>query len=294
MSNIIDGKSIADDIRSELKIKTGELLATKGIKPGLALLLAGNNPASEIYVNMKFKACTEIGFHSVIERLPENTSEDEVLSLINQWNESPDIHGILVQLPLPRQINEYKVLKSISPAKDVDGFHPENAGRLLSGLPGFVPCTPAGIMELFKRSNIKLRGKHAVVIGRSNIVGKPIAALMMQKTPDADAIVTVCHSAANDLSYYIKQADILVAAIGVPEMIKGDTLKEGVVVIDVGVNRINDPSAKNGSRIVGDVHFESAAKKASAITPVPRGVGPMTIAMLMSNTYDSATGKYEL
>ncbi|MBX3044608.1 MAG: bifunctional 5,10-methylenetetrahydrofolate dehydrogenase/5,10-methenyltetrahydrofolate cyclohydrolase [Candidatus Kapabacteria bacterium] len=292
MSNIIDGSAVAAQIRSELKVKSEILFSEKGIKPGLALLLVGNNPASEIYVNMKFKACGEIGFHSIIERLPDSASEEEVLGIIFNWNHNPEIHGILVQLPLPKQINEFKVLNSISPDKDVDGFHPVNAGKLMLGLPGFVPCTPAGIMELFKRYEINLKGKHAVVIGRSNIVGKPIANLMLQKSPNANAVVTLCHSAAPDLSVFTKQADILVAAIGVAEFIKGDMVKEGVVVIDVGINRVDDPSKPKGYKVVGDVEFETVAPKSHLITPVPKGVGPMTIAMLMSNTYDSAIGRY--
>lgn len=293
MSNIIDGKAIADQIKAELKVKSKELIDKKAIKPGLALLLVGNNAASEIYVNMKYKACTEIGFHSITEKLPENATEKEVLEIIKSWNNDSSIHGILVQLPLPKQINEFKVLNEISPSKDVDGFHPFNTGKLVTGIPGLVPCTPAGIMELFIRSNISLAGKNAVVIGRSNIVGKPIANLMVQKNPSANAIVTLCHSAAKDISAYSKNADIIVAAIGIPNFIKGDMVKEGVVVIDVGINRIDDNNSPNGYKIVGDVDFESVAPKSSAITPVPKGVGPMTIAMLMSNTYDSASGKYE-
>ena len=293
MSLIIDGKTIGENIRLELKQKAVKLFEDRGIKPGLALLLVGSNAASEIYVNMKFKACTEIGFYSIIERLPETATEEEVLKIIDGWNNDAKVHGILVQLPLPKQINEFKILNAVSYKKDVDGFHPINAGKLMTGIPGFVPCTPAGIMELFTRCNISLKGKHAVVIGRSNIVGKPIANLMLQKAPNANAIVTVCHSAASDISYYTKQADIIVAAIGVPDFIKGDMVKDGVVVIDVGINRVDDSSSPKGYKITGDVEFDSVAPKASAITPVPKGVGPMTIAMLMSNTYDSASGKYE-
>ncbi len=293
MSLIIDGKTIGENIRLELKQKAVKLFEDRGIKPGLALLLVGSNAASEIYVNMKFKACTEIGFYSIIERLPETATEEEVLKIIDGWNNDDKVHGILVQLPLPKQINEFKILNAVSYKKDVDGFHPVNAGKLMTGIPGFVPCTPAGIMELFTRCNISLKGKHAVVIGRSNIVGKPIANLMLQKAPNANAIVTVCHSAASDISYYTKQADIIVAAIGVPDFIKGDMVKDGVVVIDVGINRVDDSSSPKGYKITGDVEFDSVSQKASAITPVPKGVGPMTIAMLMSNTYDSASGKYE-
>jgi methylenetetrahydrofolate dehydrogenase (NADP+)/methenyltetrahydrofolate cyclohydrolase len=294
MPIIIDGKLVAAKIRQEIKVNTVQLFDEKNIKPGLALLLVGNNAASEIYVNMKNKACAELGFHSIIERMDDNASESSVIEIIEKWNADPKIHGILVQLPLPKQINEFKVLNTISPSKDVDGFHPVNAGKLMTGIPGFVPCTPAGIMELFSHYNISLKGKHAVVIGRSNIVGKPIANLMLQKNSNANAIVTICHSASDDIAYYTKQADIIVAAIGVANFVKGDMVKDGVVVIDVGINRIEDPSSPKGYKIAGDVDFETVAPKASAITPVPGGVGPMTIAMLMMNTYNSAIGKYEI
>lgn len=293
MPLIIDGKTVADDIRAELKVKTESLKREKNIIPGLALLLVGNNPASEIYVNMKYKACQELGFYSIIERMSENSSEIEVLNKIDEWNNDPSIHGILVQLPLPKQINEFNVLNAVSYKKDVDGFHPINAGKLMTGIPGFVPCTPAGIMELFVRYNISLKGKHAVVIGRSNIVGKPIANLMLQKNKNANAIVTVCHSATSDIANYTKQADIIVAAIGSPEFVKADMIKEGAVIIDVGINRVVDDSLPKGYRITGDVDFPAVSQIASSITPVPKGVGPMTIAMLMSNTFDSASGKYE-
>ncbi|GAB1370364.1 bifunctional methylenetetrahydrofolate dehydrogenase/methenyltetrahydrofolate cyclohydrolase [Candidatus Kapaibacterium sp.] len=292
MAIIIDGKLVAEKIRNDIKVKTEILSREKGIKPGLALLLVGNNPASEIYVNMKFKACQQLGFHSLIKRLPDDVNEHEALGIIAQWNNDSSIHGILVQLPLPKQINENRVINAISPSKDVDGFHPVNAGNLMLGLPGFVPCTPAGIMELFNHYNISLKGKHAVVIGRSNIVGKPIANLMLQKNQNANAIVTLCHSQAEDISYYTKQADIIVAAIGVANFVKADMVKDGVVIIDVGINRIDDAGTEKGYKIVGDVDYQEVSHKAAAITPVPGGVGPMTIAMLMSNTYDSASGKY--
>ncbi len=292
MAIIIDGKLVAEKIRNDIKVKTEILSRERGIKPGLALLLVGNNPASEIYVNMKFKACQQLGFHSLIKRLPDDVNEHEALGIIAQWNNDSSIHGILVQLPLPKQINENRVINAISPSKDVDGFHPVNAGNLMLGLPGFVPCTPAGIMELFNHYNISLKGKHAVVIGRSNIVGKPIANLMLQKNQNANAIVTLCHSQAEDISYYTKQADIIVAAIGVANFVKADMVKDGVVIIDVGINRIDDAGTEKGYKIVGDVDYQEVSHKAAAITPVPGGVGPMTIAMLMSNTYDSASGKY--
>lgn len=290
MAFIIDGKKISDEIKSEIKQRTEKLFSEKSIKPGLAVLLVGNDPASSIYVNSKAKACQSLGFNSIVEHLPEDTPESEVINIVNQWNADPSIHGILVQLPLPKHINETKVLLTIQPNKDVDGFHPENVGRLVIGLPGFVSCTPAGIFELLKRSNIETAGKHAVIVGRSNIVGKPIANILYQKKAFANAIVTICHTAAKDLSYYTKQADILVAAVGKPEIIRGEDVKDGVVVIDVGINRIEDPSTEKGYRIVGDVHFDSVSEKASAITPVPGGVGPMTIAMLMYNTLLSAEG----
>lgn len=290
MALIIDGKKISDTIKQEIKEKTQELINSRGIRPGLAVLLVGEDAASQIYVRSKAKACEDLGFHSLVERMPASASEEEVLALVNRWNNDPTIHGILVQLPLPKQINEVKVLLAISPRKDVDGFHPENLGRLMIGMPGFVSCTPAGIVELLLRSNIELKGKHVVVVGRSNIVGKPVANLLYQKNPRANAIVTICHTAAKDLSYYTKQADILIAAVGVPEVIKAEDVKENVTVIDVGINRIEDPNHPKGSRVVGDVDYHAVFEKAHAITPVPGGVGPMTIAMLMNNTYISAEG----
>lgn len=291
MTHILDGKAIAQDVRAEVGIKTKELLQSRGIQPGLAVLLVGENPASHVYVRSKAKACEELGFYSIVLEKPATVSEKEVLEQVRIWNADPRIHGILVQLPLPEHIDEQRVLLTVHPAKDVDGFHPENVGRLVAGLPCYAPCTPAGVMEILKRSHIETKGKHAVVVGRSNIVGKPMANLLYQKTPYANAIVTICHTAAPDLTLYTREADILVAAVGVPEAIHGRDLKDGVVVIDVGINRIDDPTAPKGTRLVGDVHFESASQKASAITPVPGGVGPMTIAMLMLNTYRSATGE---
>lgn len=290
MAFIIDGKKIADEIKSEIKQRTEKLFTEKSIKPGLAVLLVGDDPASAIYVNSKAKACQSLGFNSIVKKLPADTSEDEVLRIVQEWNEDDSIHGILVQLPLPKHINETKVLLKIKPSKDVDGFHPENVGRLVIGLPGYVSCTPAGIWELLKRSNIDINGKHAVIVGRSNIVGKPIANILYQKKEFANAIVTICHTGAKDLSYFTKQADILIAAVGKPEIIRGEDVKDGVVVVDVGINRIEDKSSEKGYRIVGDVHFASVEPKASAITPVPGGVGPMTIAMLMYNTLLSAEG----
>lgn len=281
---IIDGKQTAAAIRQELKEKIDSLkMAGKNV-PGLVTILVGDNPASEVYVNNKIKACAEIGMRSKAEKLSADISESELLDLVQKYNEDNDYSGILVQLPLPKHINEDKIIEAISPQKDVDGFHPTSIGNLVIGKDTFVSCTPAGIHELFKRYNIDTKGKHVVVVGRSNIVGKPIANIMLQKKDFANSIVTVCHSAAADLSYYTKQADILIAAMGSPEFIKGSMVKEGAVVIDVGINRIADPSKPKGSRLTGDVAYDEVAPKASYITPVPGGVGPMTIAMLMLNT----------
>lgn len=287
---LIDGKKIAAEIRADLKDKGEKLLNEKGVQPCIALLLVGDNPASKIYVRMKEKASKEIGFKSIILNKPEEITEEEVLKIVDDWNNDPSIHGILVQLPLPKQIDEQKVITSILPSKDVDGFHPENMGRLVLGLHGFLPCTPAGIVELIDRSIDSTKGKHVVVVGRSNIVGKPIANLMYQKNR-ANAIVTICHTGTDDIAKYTRQADILIAAMGVPEAIKADQVKDGVTVIDVGMNRVDDPGSEKGYRLCGDVDFDRVKEKAAAITPVPGGVGPMTIAMLMKNTYLSAAGK---
>lgn len=282
---LLDGKKIASEIRKELKEKIDDLKSKGKSVPGLIAILVGENPASQIYVTSKSKACEEIGMKTKVEKFPSTLSEKELISIIEKYNTDNEFHGILVQLPLPKHINENKIIESISPKKDVDGFHPMSVGNLVIGKETFVSCTPAGIQELLKRYYINTRGKHVVVVGRSNIVGKPIANLMLQKNDYANSIVTVCHSAASDISYYTKQADILIAAIGQPEMIKGDMVKEGVVVIDVGINRIEDKTSSKGYRIVGDVAFDEVAEKASFITPVPGGVGPMTIAMLLSNTF---------
>jgi len=284
---IISGKDIAEEIRVELKDKVAEL-QSNGVIPGLAVVLVGEDPASQVYVRMKGKACEELGIYSETMRYPADLPERTLLQVIDELNENSKIHGILVQLPLPKHINETRVLERIRPEKDVDGFHPVNVGRMLIGDPGFLPCTPHGIQELLIRSGNDPGGKHVVVVGRSNIVGKPVAAILMQKKNGANATVTVCHSRTRDLPGMCRQADILVAAMGVPEFIKEDMVKEGTVVIDVGVNRVDDPSAKRGYRLVGDVDFERVKEKASAITPVPGGVGPMTIVMLMKNTILSA------
>ena len=287
-TQIIDGKKIADDIRLEVKLRAEQLKRERGIVPGLAFILVGDNAASQSYVRMKGKACEEVKFYSVTERMPAAISENVLLEKVREFNQDPRIHGLLVQLPLPSHISEQKVIEEIDPEKDVDGFHPVSVGRLVAGSEGFKPCTPAGIQELLVRSGNDPAGKHVVVAGRSNIVGKPIANMLLQKQSGANAIVTIVHTGARDLSLYTRTADILIAAIGRPECITGAMLKEGVVVIDVGINRVDDASAKNGYRLVGDVHFESASRIAKAITPVPGGVGPMTIAMLLKNTLHAA------
>jgi methylenetetrahydrofolate dehydrogenase (NADP+)/methenyltetrahydrofolate cyclohydrolase len=283
---ILDGKKIAQDIRNELKADIEKLKSSGSEVPGLVAILVGDNPASESYVKGKAKACAEIGMRATTEKYPYDMTEDELLQLIESYNNNKQFHGILVQLPLPKHIDEDKVIEAISPKKDVDGFHPISVGNLVIGKPAFRSCTPAGIQELLIRYKIETKGKHLVVLGRSNIVGKPIANIMLQKKEFANSIVTVCHSAAPDVSYYTKQADILVAAMGSPKFVKADMVKEGVVVIDVGINRVEDKAAKKGYRLVGDVDFDEVSKKASYITPVPGGVGPMTIAMLLTNTYE--------
>ena len=285
--NLIDGKKIAQEIRAELKFAIEKLKSSGKDVPGLVAILVGDNPASESYVKGKAKACEEIGMRATTEKRPVDFSEEELLTLINSYNNNKKYNGILVQLPLPKHIDEEKVIEAISPKKDVDGFHPISVGNLVIGKPAFRSCTPAGIQELLIRYKIETKGKHLVVLGRSNIVGKPIANIMLQKKEYANSIVTICHSAAPDISYYTKQADILIAAIGSPNFVKGDMVKEGVVVIDVGINRIEDKSVAKGYRLVGDIDFNDVSKKASFITPVPGGVGPMTIAMLLKNTYEA-------
>ncbi len=272
-ASIIDGKQIAADVRAEVAAEVKKMQAAGGPTPGLAVVLVGEDPASQVYVNNKDKACQEVGFNSFKHELPADTSEEDLLALVEELNGREDVHGILVQLPLPGHIDAERVLMAISPDKDVDGFHPMNVGRLAVGAPVFVSCTPAGVIELLKRSGAELEGADAVVVGRSNIVGKPVALLLLQE----NCTVTICHSRTKDLAAVCRGADVLVAAVGVPEMIKGDWVKEGATVIDVGINRTDDG-------LVGDVEFEAAAERARAITPVPGGVGPMTIAMLLKNT----------
>lgn len=288
---IIDGKKISAQILSELREDITRL-KKDGVTPGLAVVLVGNDPASEVYVGAKRRTCADLGINSYAYDLPANCTEKRLLNLINKLNEDLNVHGILVQMPLPKHISEKRVLEAILPEKDVDGFHPVNVGRLLNGEDCFVSCTPAGCHTLLMRSGIKTEGKHVVIVGRSNIVGKPLAALLVQKTAGANATVTICHSRTRNIARHTREADILIAAIGVPEFITPRMVREGAVIIDVGVNRIADTSKKSGYRLVGDVAFAGVSKKARAITPVPGGVGPMTIAMLMKNTVKAAaTGR---
>ena len=284
----IDGRLISSVIKSEIKSETDKLKFDKGITPGLAFILIGEDPASKVYVKSKGKACEELGFYSVTETLTKDISEEELIKIINGLNEDQSIHGILVQLPLPAHINEQKIIASIDYKKDVDGFHPLNVGRLLIGEKCFIPCTPYGITELLKRSNVETKGKDVVVLGRSNIVGKPIANLLLRK--EFNSTVTICHSQTQNIKQFTKEADIIIAAIGKANFVKKDFIKEGCVIIDVGINRIKDKSSKTGFKIVGDVDYEDCLEKCGMITPVPGGVGPMTIAMLMKNTLESAKG----
>lgn len=287
MAKIIDGKKVAQEIRTEIAADVKKLKRRK-IQPGLAVVLVGNDPASEVYVRMKKRACAELGIASFDYDLPKNTGEKKLLNLIAKLNADPKVNGILVQLPLPKQINEARILNAIDPNKDVDGFHPISVGKMLNGEETFLPCTPHGCQQLLMRYGYDPAGKHVVVVGRSNIVGKPMAAIMMQKAGGANATVTVCHSRTKNLAKMVAQADIVIAAIGVPNFIKARMIKPGAVVIDVGVNRVEDKTRKTGYRLVGDVDFKNVSKKAKAITPVPGGVGPMTITMLMMNTVESA------
>lgn len=286
-AKIIDGKKIAAAILEEIREEVATL-ASKRIVPGLATVLVGDDPASHVYVRSKRQRCRELGIESFHHELPGDVSERKLLNLVHKLNHDTAVHGILVQLPLPKHIDENKVLNAIDPDKDVDGFHPVNVGRLLVGDEGFAPCTPKGCQELLLRSGNSPEGKHVVIVGRSNIVGKPLAALLMQKKPGANATVTVCHSRTKNLAALTQQADILVAAIGSAEFVKSRMIRDGAVVIDVGTNRVPDATTKSGYRLTGDVDFKNARKKAKAITPVPGGVGPMTITMLMRNTVISA------
>ena len=286
-AEIIDGTRIAEAVRADLRPRIDALRA-RGVTPGLAAVLVGDDPASATYVKMKGRACEEMGLRSVTVELPADTPEDRLLAEVRRLNEDPTVHGILVQQPLPPQIATATAVSSVLPSKDVDCFHPENVGLVLIGAPRFAPATPAGVVELLVRSGNDPGGKHVVILGRSNIVGKPLAALLMQKAKGANATVTVCHSATRDLSAIARTADILVAAIGRAEFVTASMVKPGAVVIDVGVNRVPDASRKRGYRTVGDVRFDEVKEVARAITPVPGGVGPMTIAMLLSNTVRAA------
>ncbi len=284
MAQIIDGKKISTELKDDVRVEI-EALKEKGIEVALAVILVGQDPASTVYVNNKKKACEYTGIKSVSYELPEETTESELLALIDQLNQDDAIHGILVQLPLPKHISEKEVIRRISPDKDVDGFHPESVGRLSIGEPGFVSCTPAGIIELLKRSGVEIAGKHAVVIGRSNIVGKPMAMLLLRE----NATVTVCHSKTQNIRELTKQGDILIAAVGQPRMIDASYVKEGAVVIDVGIHRTGE-----GKKLCGDVDYDSVFPVAGMITPVPGGVGPMTIAGLMKNCLEAAKLREEL
>lgn len=288
MENLIDGRAISEQLHQETAQRVASLKA-RGIQPKLFFVRVGEDPASQVYVGIKARTCARLGILSETKVLPETASENELLAVIIGLNDDPMVHGILVQAPLPKHISETKIFSTVSPQKDVDGFHPVNIGKLVLGdTTGFIPCTPAGIHQLLIRSQIKISGVEVVVLGRGNIVGKPMAAILMQKGKNANATVTICHSQTRDLARHCQRADILIAAIGVAELVKADMVKPGATVIDVGVNRVNDPSAKGGSRLVGDVDFEAVQKVAGKITPNPGGVGPMTIAMLLQNTVRAA------
>lgn len=287
-ARLIDGNAIGAQMRAEL---AGEIatLQEAGVTPGLAVVLVGDNPASQVYVRMKGKACDDAGLYHETINLPKDTSEADLMGLLERLNANPKIHGILVQLPLPKQIDTNRALHRIDPRKDVDGFHPENVGKVTVGDPtGFRPATPYGVQQLLIRTGVETKGAHAVIVGRSNIVGRPMASLLLQDGPGGNATVTVCHSRTRHIEQLTRQADILIVAIGKPEFVSGDMVKAGAVVIDVGVNRVDDPSRKQGYRLVGDVKFDEARQVASAITPVPGGVGPMTITMLLFNTVQAA------
>jgi methylenetetrahydrofolate dehydrogenase (NADP+)/methenyltetrahydrofolate cyclohydrolase len=285
---IIDGKKIAEQIRADIARDVAALKERRGITPGLAVIIVGDNPASLSYVKSKRKACEAACMYSAEHALKADATEQQVLDIIAKLNADPRVHGILVQLPLPRHIDESKIIFAINPAKDADGIHPVSLGRLLLGVDGPKPCTPAGIHKLLETTGVPIPGSRVVVLGRSNIVGKPIAAMLMQKAENADATVTVCHSRSKDLPSITRQADILIAAIGSPEFVTATMVKDGTVVIDVGINRVPDSSKEKGYRIVGDVKFDEVAPKCKAISPVPGGVGPMTIAMLLHNTVQAA------
>jgi len=286
-AQIIDGKQVAADMRAELKEEVARL-KEKGIVPGLGVILVGEDPASKSYVTAKERTCEELGIYSDDNRLPDDTTQEDLMALVEKMNNDPKINGILVQLPLPKHLNEAEVLLAIDPDKDVDGFHPMNVGKMMVGEKAFLPCTPHGVIQLLLRSGVTIEGANVAIVGRSNIVGKPLANMLIQKNATGNATVTVCHTRTKDLADQTRQADIVIAAAGRPNMVTADMVKEGVVVIDVGVNRVEDATKKRGYRLVGDVDFEAVKEKASLITPVPGGVGPMTITMLMYNTVESA------
>jgi len=286
-AEIISGKKVAKEIRAELKVETEKLIAEKGITPGLVTILVGENPASQSYVTAKGKTAKKLGFHSIQEDLPEDVSEDALLEMVQKYNKDPKIHGILVQLPLPKHIDDKKVLYAIDPDKDVDAFHPVSVGRLVIGEASFLPCTPAGVQELIVRSGIETEGAEVCVVGRSNIVGKPVANMMLQKAKGANATVTVVHTRTKDMKQHTLRADILIVAAGAPKAVTADMVKPGAAVIDVGVNRIG-MTESGKAKLAGDVDYEPVSEVASYITPVPGGVGPMTITMLMANTLKAA------
>ena len=287
-AKVIDGSQLAAEVRAEVAAGVQELSARTGVTPGLAAVLVGEDPASAIYVRNKGRACQEAGILSKTFHLGVTTSQEQIMGLVQELNADTRFHGILVQLPLPPHLDERQVLLAMDPNKDVDGLHPLNGGRLLEGHPRFVPATPAGVQQMLIRSGYDPSGKHVVICGRSNIVGKPLATLLAQKAPGANATVTICHTGTADLAAMTRQADILVAAMGRPKAITADMVREGAVVIDVGINRVEDPTTRSGYRLVGDVDFEGVSQRAAAITPVPGGVGPMTIAMLLVNTLRAA------
>ncbi len=287
-AQILDGRKVAEAMRAEMKAEAARLKETHGVTPGLAAVLVGDDPASAAYVGMKRRACRDMGLHSVMHRLAADTPEPDLIDLIHRLNADPGIHGILVQLPLPKGFDEPGILGAVHPDKDVDGIHPVNVGKMVIGEPCYLPCTPYGIQQLLLRSGIGIEGRHVVVVGRSNIVGKPVANILLQKRPGANATVTLCHTGTRNLAYFTRQADILIVAAGRRNTVTADMVREGVVVVDVGTNSVPDPSAERGRRLVGDVDFEGVSQKASAISPVPGGVGPMTITMLLHNTIQSA------
>ena len=291
-AKLINGNEIAQQIREELKQEVAQLKEKHNVVPGLVTILVGENPASVSYVTAKQKTSKELGFYSIQDNQPATLTEEELLKLIDKYNKDPKIHGILVQLPLPKHIHETKILYAIDPKKDVDGFHPVNVGKLMIGEADYLPCTPAGIQQLLIRTGAKIEGAEVVVVGRSNIVGKPIANILLQKQKGANATVTICHTGTKDMAFHTRRAEILIVAAGKPKAITADMVKEGVVVIDVGVNRVPDATKKSGFRLVGDTDFEAIKEKAKAITPVPGGVGPMTITMLMVNTVRAAEQQF--